>query len=86
MKLKSHKLKANDLKMNLLFNIKSIMHSNEQSPRQDLNNREAVAKLKELAENAGTCMICTKLSQFPHVSKPKALQEVDETGKLWFII
>ena len=62
------------------------MYSNEQSPRQDLNNRELVAKLKELAENASTCMICTKLSQFPHASKPMTLQEVDETGKLWFII
>ena len=61
------------------------MHSNEQSPREDLNNQEAIAKLKELAEKAGTCMFCTNLAQFPHTSRPMALQEVDETGKLWFI-
>lgn len=61
------------------------MHSNEQSPRKDLTNQEAVEKLKEMAEKAGTCMFCTNFSQFPHTSRPMALQEVDETGKLWFI-
>ena len=61
------------------------MHSNDQSPRQDLSNQEAIEKLKELAEKAGTCMFCTNLAQFPHTSRPMALQEVDETGKLWFI-
>lgn len=61
------------------------MHSNEQSPRQDLVNQEAVEKLKELAEKAGTCMFSTSVSNFPHTSRPMALQEVDETGKLWFI-
>ena len=30
-------------------------------------------------------MFCSKLNQFPHASRPMALQEVDETGKLWFI-
>lgn len=61
------------------------MHSNEQSPTQDLRNEEAVNKLKEMAENAGTCMFCTNLSKFPNTSRPMALQEVDETGRLWFI-
>ncbi len=61
------------------------MHSNEQSPRQDLSSQEAIEKLKELAEKASTCMFCTNLTEFPHTSRPMALQEVDETGKLWFI-
>jgi len=61
------------------------MHSNEQLPRQDLNNQEAVAKLKELAEKAGTCMFSTNVSSFPHTTRPMTLQAVDETGKLWFI-
>jgi len=61
------------------------MYSNEQSPRQDLSSQEAVAKLKELAEKAGTCMFSTNVSSFPHTTRPMALQEVDQTGKLWFI-
>lgn len=61
------------------------MDSNEQSTRKDLSNQEAVNKLKELAEKAGTCMFTSNLSEFPHTARPMALQEVDETGKLWFI-
>lgn len=61
------------------------MHSNEQSPRKDLVNEEAIAKLKELAESARNCMFTTNVSQFPHTTRPMALQAVDEEGRLWFI-
>ena len=61
------------------------MNSNEQSPRQDLQNEEAIKKLKEIAESAGTCMFGTNLFKFPQSARPMALQEVDETGRLWFI-
>ncbi|MEO6232372.1 MAG: pyridoxamine 5'-phosphate oxidase family protein [Ferruginibacter sp.] len=61
------------------------MHSNEQSPREDLANSEAIAKLKELAEKARNCIFSTNVSSFPHTARPMALQEVDESGKLWFI-
>ena len=61
------------------------MHSDKQSPRQDLQGAEATAKLKELAEKAGTCFFTTRVDQFPHTTRPMALQAVDEQGKLWFI-
>lgn len=61
------------------------MHSNEQSPRMDLINNEAVIKLKELAEKARNCIFSTNVANFPHTSRPMALQEVDDQGKLWFI-
>lgn len=61
------------------------MHSDDQSPRQDLYNQEAVEKLKELAEKAGTCFFNTRVGRFPHTTRPMALQEVDENGTLWFI-
>ncbi len=61
------------------------MNANEQTHTTDLRNEEAVIKLKELADAAGTCMFCTSLSKFPHTARPMALQEVDESGKLWFI-
>jgi len=67
-----------------LIKIKRRIQTNNLS-RQDLSNQEAVAKLKELAEKSGTCMFCTNLSQFPHTSRPMALQAVDETEKCWFI-
>lgn len=50
-----------------------------------LNNSEAITKLKELAEDIGTCMFCTELTQTPFNTRPMALREVDEQGNLWFI-
>lgn len=61
------------------------MHSNEQSPRLDLVDIEAINKLQDLAEKARNCMFCTNVGQFPSNSRPMALQEVDRNGKLWFI-
>ena len=45
-----------------------------------LNNSEAITKLKELAEDIGTCMFCTELTQTPFNTRPMALREVDEQG------
>lgn len=50
-----------------------------------LNDNEAIAKLKELAERIGTCMFCTELTQAPFNTRPMALRQVDEAGDLWFI-
>jgi general stress protein 26 len=51
----------------------------------NLENKEAIAKIKELAEGAGICMFCTELSKSPFSTRPMALQEVDEYGNLWFL-
>ena len=48
-------------------------------------NQEAVKKLKELAEDARTCMMATALDKRPLSSRPMSVQEVDEQGILWFI-
>lgn len=50
-----------------------------------LHNSEAIAKLKELAEDISTCMFCTELGNMPFNTRPMALREVDEAGDLWFI-
>jgi general stress protein 26 len=63
----------------------SAHYSNEESPREDLQNTEAVKKLKELAEKAKNCMFTSDLQQFPQSTRPMALQEVDSEGNLWFI-
>lgn len=52
---------------------------------QNLNQQEALNKLKELSEKARTCMFCTKLNQLPLAGRPMTLQECDEDGNLWFI-
>lgn len=52
---------------------------------KNLENKEAIAKLKELAEDVRVCMFCTELGKSPFSTRPMALQEVDEYGNLWFI-
>lgn len=52
---------------------------------EHLSDKEAIAKIKELAEDIGTCMFCTELSVRPFPTRPMALQEVDDKGNLWFI-
>jgi len=52
---------------------------------ENLNNQEAIQKLKELAESARVCMFCTDLDQHPIASRPMSIKEVDEEGNLWFI-
>jgi len=55
------------------------------SPKENLNNQDAVAKLKELAEKARTCMFTTSISSDTPTTRPMTVQEVDENGTLWFI-
>ena len=53
----------------------------------DVNNlvrREAVNKIKELAEGADICMFTTSLTQLPLTSRPMSTRAVDEEGNIWF--
>ena len=52
---------------------------------ENLNNAEAVKKIKELSEKAKICMFCTNLESLPINTRPMGLQETDESGNLWFI-
>lgn len=52
---------------------------------ENLNQTEAIAKLKELSERARFCMFCTNLDTLPLTARPMGLNETDEEGNLWFI-
>lgn len=51
---------------------------------KNLSNAQAVAKVKELAEEIGTCMFCT-YDENQLESRPMGLQQVDVEGNLWFL-
>ena len=53
--------------------------------RKDLNNIEAIKKLKELAESIDFTLMTTDLSQPPFHSIPMSTKEVDEDGNIWFL-
>ena len=50
---------------------------------QHLQNKEAVKKIKEIAENK-VGHFCTFREGFKFISRPMHTQEVDENGRFWF--
>ncbi|MFP5439623.1 MAG: pyridoxamine 5'-phosphate oxidase family protein [Bacteroidia bacterium] len=52
---------------------------------KDLFSAEAVAKIKEMAEDIKICMFCTELSSRPVPVRPMSVLEVDDQGNLWFL-
>lgn len=55
------------------------------SETKNLISKEAVAKLKEMAEDIKMCMFFTELSVRPIPTRPMGVQEVDDHGNLWFL-
>ncbi len=51
---------------------------------ENLSNKEAIEKIKKLAEDEKMCFFATHLNEHPLSARPMSLQEVDEQGNLWF--
>ena len=56
----------------------------EENNVKNLSGKEAVDKLKELAESAKICMFTTFTTSRPMPSRPMAIQGVDDDGTLHF--
>jgi len=52
---------------------------------KNLEQEDAIGKLKELAEKIKICMFCSNMSVVPFSTRPMGLSEVDVDGKLWFL-
>ncbi len=53
---------------------------------ENLHNKEAIDKLKKLAEKTDIGMLCTHVAGDKHVHAiPMSTQEVDEEGNIWFL-
>ena len=51
----------------------------------DLNNKEAIDKIKELAEAIDICLFCTNLKENDGLTtRPMGTQGVDLEGNIWF--
>jgi general stress protein 26 len=61
---------------------------NQQQPEknhEDLQGKEGLKKIKEIAEKADVCFFCTNMSTGKAFStRPMSVQEVDEEG-IWFL-
>ncbi len=51
---------------------------------KDLFDRDAVAKLQELARNAETGFLQTHLDHIPCSGRPMIIAKVDDEGRMWF--
>lgn len=51
---------------------------------KNLNNEEALKKMKELIESVNVCMYCTMDSMSEMASRPMGTAGVDEDGTIWF--
>jgi general stress protein 26 len=64
----------------------SINQRQPEQNHQNLAGPDAVAKIRELAEGAGTCFFCTAITTgAPIPTRPMAVQQVDDEGSLWFL-
>src|SRR5687767_1534824 len=64
----------------------SINQNQPEQNRADLSGTDAVAMVKELAERAQSCFFCTEVAaRESSRSRPMAVQQVDEQGRLWFL-
>lgn len=51
----------------------------------DLQQQEAINKIKELVSHNPICMFTTHLTELPLQTRPMSTQEVDDEGNLWFL-
>jgi general stress protein 26 len=62
---------------------------NQQQPEknyEDLHNREAAKKIKDLVEKSKTCFFCTNIKTGePFSTRPMSIQKIDNNGLLWFL-
>ncbi len=54
------------------------------SSTKNLTGDDAVKKLRDLTNDASTCMFGSGISQVPSHVCPMQVQQVDEEGRLWF--
>ena len=64
----------------------SINQQQAEKNHEDLLNQDAVEKIKELSKKASTCFFCTAINDGkPFKTRPMSVQDVDDTGNIWFL-
>ena len=63
----------------------SINQQQSEQNRSDLSGGTAIQKMKSMCEKK-TCFFCTGIGMGqPFVTRPMSVQQVDESGNLWFL-
>jgi general stress protein 26 len=51
---------------------------------ENLDQQEAIEKMKELVDHNSICLFTTNLNEIPLRTRPMSTQEVDDQGNFWF--
>lgn len=52
---------------------------------KNLDQQEAIKKMKEIAEKIRLCMFCTEVESLPFDVRPMNTMQVDNDGNFWFL-
>lgn len=64
----------------------SINKNQPEENSKNLFGKEAVAKIRELTEKAGSCFFCTRIEKGHQFhSRPMVAEKIDDDGNLWFM-
>ena len=62
---------------------------NKNQPEENFENvtgQEAIKKIKELADKAGSCFFCTNITEGKAIpTRPMAAEKIDDEGNFWFL-
>ncbi|MEO5984089.1 MAG: pyridoxamine 5'-phosphate oxidase family protein [Ferruginibacter sp.] len=64
----------------------SINEQQGEQNHENLQDNDAVKKIKELVKAASTCFFCTAINTGkPFKTRPMSVQDVDADGNIWFL-
>jgi general stress protein 26 len=64
----------------------SLNEQQVENNKENLQDKEAVKKIKELVKAASTCFFCTTINTGkPFKTRPMSVQDVDDQGNIWFL-
>jgi len=64
----------------------SINKNQPEETKENLNNDEALDRIKKMIADSDTCFLCTEAATGPSKGvRPMSIQQVDESGNLWII-
>lgn len=63
----------------------SINKNQPEKNHEDLSNKQAVEKIKELVDKANSCFFCTTPIGESIGTRPMSVQRIDDSGVLWFL-
>ena len=63
----------------------SINKNQPEKNKEDLLGDEGVKKIQELGKKAGSCFLCTKISDGSFETRPMSAEQIDDEGNFWFL-